>query len=154
MTIGQRINELRKKRNLTLVELSEAINISKTALSQLENNLYKPSNEVLIKLCNYFKVTADYLLFGNKTSTIYSDTVAVRDVSLQYVKHSNWISEELSDQRIEDFTNDIKKSLMNLRDHWLKEPDRIIDGYWYDFNCRTYTKNYTLLGEIKIRKES
>ena len=153
MTIGERIKDLRKQENLTLVELSEAINISKTALSQLETNLYKPSNEVLIKLCNHFKVTADYLLFGNIGSTVYSDTLVFKEDNTQ-TKDTNWITEELSDERIEEFTNDIKKSIINLRDQWLKKPEIIIDGYSYDLKCKTYTKNYTLLAEIQLKKET
>lgn len=62
MNIGQRIKNLREGQNLSQLELAKIINVSNTAVSQYENGLRTPSDDIKIKLANYFNVSTDYLL--------------------------------------------------------------------------------------------
>lgn len=57
-----RLKILRKENNLTVRELGEKINISYAAISKMENNQQNISNEYLIILSNFFKVSVEYLL--------------------------------------------------------------------------------------------
>ncbi len=59
---GVRLKELRKSKNLTQKELANKVDLVKGSISAYEKCLKYPSVEVLIKLCNYFQVSADYLL--------------------------------------------------------------------------------------------
>lgn len=59
---GTRLKELRIAYNLTQAQLAQAIGLVKSSISSYEKGLKYPSVEVLIKLCNYFKVSSDYLL--------------------------------------------------------------------------------------------
>ena len=68
MEIGTRIQELRKKKNITQEELANVMNISRQAVSKWESNLSAPDIEKIIDLCEYFQVSADYLLMGKETS--------------------------------------------------------------------------------------
>lgn len=63
-TIGKRLHDLRKYRNLSLQELSDLTGISRSNLNRYERDISKPTSEYLKILCQFYKVSADYLLFG------------------------------------------------------------------------------------------
>ncbi len=63
LTIGERLEDLRKKRGLTLEELSEATRISRSALGKYESQDFKdisPFN--IVALAKFYGVTTDYLM--------------------------------------------------------------------------------------------
>ncbi len=68
MEIGNRIQELRKKKNISQEELANVMNVSRQAVSKWESNLSAPDIEKIIDLCEYFDVSADYLLRGKEIS--------------------------------------------------------------------------------------
>ena len=58
-SIGKRISELRKKKNMTQEELSEIIGISPHYLSALERGIYNIKLEKLVAIINALDCTAD-----------------------------------------------------------------------------------------------
>lgn len=60
--IGQRIEELMKKRGFLQKELAEAIDIDPASLSRIISGDKKPSAEMLANLATALRVTSDYLL--------------------------------------------------------------------------------------------
>ena len=62
MNIGQRIKKLREDEHLSQLELAKIINVCNTTVSQYENGSRTPSDDIKIKLANYFNVSTDYLL--------------------------------------------------------------------------------------------
>lgn len=64
-TIGGRIRDLRRKKGVTATEVARATAIPKSNISCFENNRSKPSVDALIRLSNYFEVSADWILKGN-----------------------------------------------------------------------------------------
>lgn len=61
-TIGQRIKEIRKKKNLSQETLAEKTDLSTTYISLIENGVKCMSLETLVKVANALGVTADVLL--------------------------------------------------------------------------------------------
>lgn len=61
-TIGKKIKELRKEHNLTQKQLSKALNVSQSSISEWEKNTYEPTATAIKIIAIYFKVSADYLL--------------------------------------------------------------------------------------------
>lgn len=59
---GQRLRELREERGISQRELAEIIGISKGAVYYYESDGRAPDIVTLEKLCDYFGVSADYLL--------------------------------------------------------------------------------------------
>ena len=59
---AQRIKELRKSLKVTQKQLALDLEFSERNYQDLEYGKYHPSYETIIKLCNYFNVSADYLL--------------------------------------------------------------------------------------------
>ncbi len=71
---GNRIRELRTEARFSQAELARKLGISPSAIGMYEQNRRVPSHELLLKLCELFGVSSDYLL--GKT-----DAVQSRDVS-------------------------------------------------------------------------
>ena len=66
MEFSEKLQELRKSRNLTQEELAEALFISRTAVSKWESGRGYPSIDSLKEISRYFSVTIDDLLSGEK----------------------------------------------------------------------------------------
>ena len=67
-----RIKELRKSFNLSQEKLAEEFDVERATISRWENDKTDPSNEDLLKLAQYFKVSVDYLL-GRTTNPTAPD---------------------------------------------------------------------------------
>lgn len=62
LTFGEKIRNLREDADLNQTQLGKAIGITQRKISYIECGKYEPSLEDVIALCNFFKVSADYLL--------------------------------------------------------------------------------------------
>lgn len=70
MEFYEKLQELRKNRGLTQEELAEALYVSRTAISKWESGRGYPSIDSLKEISNYFSVTIDDLLSGEKVLSI------------------------------------------------------------------------------------
>jgi transcriptional regulator with XRE-family HTH domain len=61
-TFGERLRELREERDLKQKEVADALFISNKMLSSYERNISQPPIDMLIRICEYFRVSADSLL--------------------------------------------------------------------------------------------
>ena len=66
MEFHEKLQELRKSRGLTQEELAENLYVSRTAISKWESGKGYPSIDSLKAIANYFSVTIDDLLSGEK----------------------------------------------------------------------------------------
>ena len=66
MTFGEKLRLLREERELNQSELGAAINMTQRKISYLENDRYEPGMEDIRAICQYFHVSADYLLGFSK----------------------------------------------------------------------------------------
>ncbi len=67
-TLGDKIRNLRKAKNLTLEQLAEQTDSSKGYIWELENrDTRKPSAEKLLKIAEVLGVTAEFLLDESKS---------------------------------------------------------------------------------------
>jgi len=65
MTVGERLFNLRKEKNLSQEELANALDVSRQTISKWETDQSTPDFDKIIPLCNYFGITSDELLTGN-----------------------------------------------------------------------------------------
>jgi transcriptional regulator with XRE-family HTH domain len=65
ITLGKRIQELRKENKITQLELGEKINISHPQIVRYENKDVQPPADVLKRLADLFGVSIDYIVNGN-----------------------------------------------------------------------------------------
>ena len=70
MEFNEKLQELRKSRGLTQEELSEILYVSRTAVSKWESGRGYPSIDSLKEISNFFSVSIDDLLSGDKLISI------------------------------------------------------------------------------------
>ena len=77
VTIGERIQELRKQNNLSQETLADKLNVSRQAVSKWETGLSNPDTENLIALSEIFKIPVEELV-GTKSEKSAGDKSKVR----------------------------------------------------------------------------
>lgn len=97
---GQRLRELRNKKNISATALGKVLGIAQTTISNWENSGYEPNYEMLVKISHYFGVSVDYLV-GN------DNDVNKNEIS----RLAKELYEDLDDLP-EDERHDIEKGLL------------------------------------------
>lgn len=64
MSIGQRITELRKEKNISQNQLAKALAVSRQAVSKWENDQSSPDSLKMIKLAEFLDTDVEYLTTG------------------------------------------------------------------------------------------
>lgn len=63
MTLGEKLQTLRRSRGLSQEQLAEILEVSRQAVSKWENSESAPDLDRLRAICTYFGVTTDYLIW-------------------------------------------------------------------------------------------
>lgn len=75
--IGDRVKELRKQLSLTQKDLAEKLGLkSQTTIAAIEKNKNNPSNDLLMRMADLFKVSTDFLL-GKEAPITASEALSV-----------------------------------------------------------------------------
>ncbi|MCQ6275790.1 helix-turn-helix transcriptional regulator [Bacillus sp. V3B] len=64
--LGERIANLRKKRNLSQYDLAERLGFSRGKLANYEQGSRQPDYDTLKKIADFFDESVEYLLYGEK----------------------------------------------------------------------------------------
>lgn len=67
--VGQRISQLRRSRNMTQRELAAALKVSPSAVGMYEQGRRQPSAELVVRICQVFSVSTQWLLTGRPYTT-------------------------------------------------------------------------------------
>ena len=59
---GRTLSLLRKERHISQRQASEELGISQALLSHYENGIREPGLQFVVRACDYYQVSADYLL--------------------------------------------------------------------------------------------
>lgn len=89
LSIGEKIKELRKKRNISQAELAKNINVSAGNVGDWEREKAKPGADALIALSEFFGITTDWILKGEEEFQKLT-SISVEIDELQYLME-NWI---------------------------------------------------------------
>ena len=94
--LGEKLKELRNKRNLTSDELCKKLNIKPGSYRNYERNDRKPDYDTLIKLAKFYHVTTDYLLgLEEQKNPLAEINVNVNDKSFieTYKQFPDWMKQ-------------------------------------------------------------
>lgn len=91
MTVGEKIANLRKEKNLSQLQLAEQLGVSRQAISKWESGTAMPGIDNVIVLSCFFGVTIDFLL-KEKVNEV----------------------QEIGVQRTEEKTEPVKKIMIDL----------------------------------------
>lgn len=82
MSIGERITQLRKQRNMSQADLSRAMDVSRQAVSKWENDQTSPDTIKLIQLADVLDTDVEYLATG-RTPAYEQPPIVVNMVKTQ-----------------------------------------------------------------------
>lgn len=71
---GQRLKNLRKKKNVTQAEIAELLDVSPTTIVNYENGLRKMPLDMVVKVADCYKVSVDSLLGTKNKKTKAAQT--------------------------------------------------------------------------------
>ena len=79
MEFHEKLQELRKQKNLTQEELAQALFVSRTAISKWESGRGYPNIDSLKAIAKFFSVTVDALLSGQELLSIAEEDTAQKE---------------------------------------------------------------------------
>ena len=88
MTVGERIQDLRKKNGYSQEKLAEYLNMSRQAVAKWEQNICEPNLECLTKMVDLFGVDLDYLIMGKASEEEKAENV-VREKETIIIKEED-----------------------------------------------------------------
>ena len=108
--IGQRLVELRKKVNKTQTGIANAIEIKRDTYARYETDTELPL-PILKKLCEFYKVTSDYIIFGNENnvynigdnSRVYQPTFSTKIGYNTEIDNEEWVLSEEEQKLIDSY---------------------------------------------------
>ena len=80
MEFHEKLQELRKQKNLTQEELAQALYVSRTAVSKWESGRGYPNIDSLKAIAKFFSVTVDELLSGEEVLSIAEESSREKEV--------------------------------------------------------------------------
>lgn len=73
--IGERIRELREINNISANKLAISLDIDPSNISKIENGVSTPSLDLLMRICDFFKISmSDFFSDGINTEVLSDDT--------------------------------------------------------------------------------
>lgn len=82
MTLGDKLAKLRRDANYTQEQLADTLGVSRQSVSKWESDLAYPETDKLVKICQMFNCSSDYLLLDAddaKTQSAQSDCAEQRN---------------------------------------------------------------------------
>lgn len=108
---GERLKELRTKRNLSQQELSEILNIGRSTLANYEQGKREPNFETLELFADYFNVDMNFLIGWEESQNTFIND----DANIKYLK-------EIGEENLIELYKKVKEdgSLLLLTDETSK----------------------------------
>ncbi len=80
--VADRIKILREQQNMTQTQLAKHLGITRSSVNAWEMGISVPSTQYVVELANIFKVSTDYILGVNSTSTVNVAGLTDSDIEL------------------------------------------------------------------------
>ena len=95
MTLGEKLQTLRRSRGLSQEQLAEILEVSRQAVSKWENGDSAPDLDRLRAICTYFGVTTDYLIWDEPEDAPGAEKARSREAQKKPLRetvreHSEW----------------------------------------------------------------
>lgn len=122
--LGDKIKELRKKKQLTQQELANEVKIAQSTIGMIESNKRPAGRKTLVKLADFFGVSVDYLLSDDEKTdkTIKPEIQVPEEYSSKYKVTSRDKKQYLEEMKKaneaffmdDEFNEEAKKEMLDL----------------------------------------
>lgn len=122
MSIGQRITELRKQQNISQVQLAQALNVTRQAVSKWENDLAVPDALKMIHLADLLDSDIEYLStgrrnFARRPPIVLTETKVVEKIVEVPVVQEKIIEKLIEVPMVEIVEKPIPKPVYRIKHH-------------------------------------
>lgn len=118
MTLGGRIRELRKAKGYSMMKIRELTGLSKSTISEIENDKSSPTAETLQKIANALEVTVDVFfkddeVLDEQNIEFISPQEAMEFILKQpsIMGYGGFDVRKMSDEDIVEFANELLRQL-------------------------------------------
>lgn len=80
--VADRIKYLREQKGLSQTELAKQLGLTRSSVNAWELGISVPSTQYIVELAELFKVSTDYLLCVDNTSTISIQGLTQQDIQI------------------------------------------------------------------------
>ena len=101
MSIGDRIIELRKQQNISQVQLAQALNVTRQAVSKWENDLAVPDALKMIHLADLLDTDIEYLSTGRRNFARRPPVVLTETKVVEKIVEKPVIQEKIIEKVVE-----------------------------------------------------
>lgn len=95
MTLGEKIQQLRKASGLSQEQLSEQLNVSRQSISKWELNESMPETDKIVLMSRIFSVSTDSLLKGDDCEDKGGDNNKIERTSIEEIVKMNLANKQL-----------------------------------------------------------
>ena len=82
--IADRIKALREEKGYTQTDLAKKLGITRSGVNAWEMGISVPSTQYVVELADLFKVSCDFILCVDKSSSISLEGLSEEDIKLVY----------------------------------------------------------------------
>ena len=128
MSIGERISKLRQDKNISQMQLSEALGVSRQAVSKWENDLSAPDTINLIRLADILDTEVEYLATGRKpvyTHPVFVDKIKTVEKVVEVEKIVK-VPETVTVERIVKVPEIVEKPVVKYRIKYVRKPLELV----------------------------
>lgn len=86
MSLGERLYELRKSKNLSQEEVADKLNVTRQTVSKWETDESKPDFDKIVPICELYNINSEELLTGKKEEQVKEDSATKEDKELKKKK--------------------------------------------------------------------
>ena len=115
---GDKLKNLREKRDLLQKDLSKDLNIATSTIGMYEQGRREPDNTTLKKIANYFDVSTDYLLDNTKPLSKNEEQLKEKEILKKLLIENGYMKndEDLSDEELKNLMEFIKTNKKYIKE--------------------------------------
>lgn len=152
LLLPSNIKYLRKEKKLSQLEIGDAVGVSYNAISNYENGKFFPTADVLGKMCEYFNVSADDLLFKDLSSGVEANVF--EQVQSERPSNNVWVVAEEQAEYAGKWGKKFARDLTYANIPGIDGESRTFEVYGNSMNPILYNGDYVVctpcsLAEVK-----
>lgn len=115
---GDKLKNLREKRDLLQKDLSKDLNIATSTIGMYEQGRREPDNTTLKKIANYFDVSIDYLLDNVKPLSKNEEQLKEKEILKKLLIKNGYMknNEDLSDEELKNLMEFVKANKKYIKE--------------------------------------
>lgn len=107
MNLGEKIRFLRLQKKLSQGELAKELDYDKSTISKWEANIYDPDPRSIIRLCDFFEISTDYLLGRTPTAAAHRNDDPMSNLSPAALEFYQHVIRPIVEQEVENRLKEI-----------------------------------------------